>query len=42
MNIELDIPLGQWRHLTSEELAAINGLMVHSSKTVDYDSEEMD
>jgi 23S rRNA pseudouridine2604 synthase len=42
MNIELDIPLGQWRHLTSDELAAINGLMVHSSKTVDDDSEEMD
>jgi 23S rRNA pseudouridine2604 synthase len=42
MNIELDIPLGQWRHLTSDELAAINGLMVHSSKTVADDSEEMD
>jgi hypothetical protein len=38
----LDIPLGLWRYLTSDKLAAINGLMVHSFNTVDDDSEEMD
>jgi hypothetical protein len=38
----LHILLGLWRHLTSDKLAAINGLMVRSFNTVDDDSEEMD
>ncbi len=33
MNINLDIPLGKWRHLTSSELDEINRLVADSSKT---------
>ncbi|MEO9513584.1 MAG: 23S rRNA pseudouridine(2604) synthase RluF [Flavobacteriaceae bacterium] len=35
MNIELDVPLGKWRHLTKEELKEINRLVSSSSKTHD-------
>jgi len=35
MNVSLDIPLGKWRHLKSEELAEINRLVSASSKTQD-------
>ncbi|WP_430411571.1 23S rRNA pseudouridine(2604) synthase RluF [Kordia sp.] len=33
MNVTLDIPVGQWRHLTEEELQGINDLTNASSKT---------
>lgn len=33
MNVSLDIPVGQWRDLTSEELSTINGLLGESTKT---------
>jgi 23S rRNA pseudouridine2604 synthase len=33
MNVRLDIPVGQWRDLTSEELAEIHRLSEDSSKT---------
>jgi len=33
MNVKLDIPVGQWRDLTSKELAEINRLSADSSKT---------
>ena len=33
MNISLDISVGQWRDLTSEELSTINGLLDESTKT---------
>lgn len=33
MNIDLDIPLGKWRHLTNEELERIHKLIAESSKT---------
>lgn len=42
MNIQLDVPLGKWRHLTSDELNQLNELIAHSSKTVEDTSEEMD
>ncbi len=32
MNVKLDVPLGQWRYLTPEELREINRLVAHSSK----------
>ena len=32
MNIDLDIPIGKWRHLTKKELNEINKLLVDSSK----------
>lgn len=35
MNVELDIPVGKWRYLTSSELTEINRLVSHSSKTHD-------
>ncbi|WP_215225541.1 23S rRNA pseudouridine(2604) synthase RluF [Echinicola shivajiensis] len=35
MNIGLDVPVGKWRYLTSEELAEINQLTADSSKTFD-------
>lgn len=33
MNIKLDIPLGKWRDLTSEEFSTLNDLLDGSSKT---------
>ncbi|MFD0862891.1 23S rRNA pseudouridine(2604) synthase RluF [Sungkyunkwania multivorans] len=33
MNVTLDIPEGQWRHLTEKELEGINRLAANSSKT---------
>ncbi|MCB0754817.1 MAG: 23S rRNA pseudouridine(2604) synthase RluF [Flavobacteriales bacterium] len=33
MNVKLDTPVGKWRHLTEEELAAIDRLVAESSKT---------
>ncbi len=33
MNIHLDLPTGQWRYLTEQELQEINLLIAHSSKT---------
>ena len=35
MNISLDIPVGQWRDLTTNELNEINRLVEDSSKTTD-------
>ncbi|MBP9151496.1 MAG: 23S rRNA pseudouridine synthase F, partial [Flavobacteriales bacterium] len=35
MNVKLDIPVGEWRDLTNEELAEINRLVADSAKTVD-------
>jgi len=35
MNINLDVPLGQWRHLTKQELNEINQCLSDSSKTTD-------
>lgn len=35
MNIELDIPVGKWRNLSKQELAEIQQLVAHSSKTYD-------
>lgn len=34
MNIKLDLPVGKWRDLTSEEMKELNQLLEHSSKTV--------
>jgi 23S rRNA pseudouridine2604 synthase len=33
MNIQLDIEIGKWRHLTQEEMNALNNLIADSSKT---------
>ncbi|UII75649.1 23S rRNA pseudouridine(2604) synthase RluF [Flagellimonas sp. HMM57] len=35
MNVHLDMPIGKWRHLTSNELKEINKLVATSSKTHD-------
>lgn len=35
MNVELDLPIGEWRDLTSEELAELHRLTQDSSKTYD-------
>ena len=35
MNIKLDVPTGQYREFTKEELLKINGLLENSSKTFD-------
>ena len=35
MNVELDVPVGKWRHLTVNELKEINRLVSSSSKTHD-------
>lgn len=35
MNINLDVPLGKWRHLTKGELREIQELLADSSKTYD-------
>jgi 23S rRNA pseudouridine2604 synthase len=37
MNISLDVPVGEWRDLTSKELAEINRLVETSAKTFDGD-----
>jgi 23S rRNA pseudouridine2604 synthase len=36
MNISLDLPVGQWRHLTEKELSTIKRLVEHSTKTSPY------
>lgn len=33
MNVQLDIPIGKWRHLTEKEIKEINRLVAGSSKT---------
>jgi len=33
MNIKLDLPVGKWRDLTSDEMNELNGLLEDSSKT---------
>ena len=33
MNIKLDMPLGQWRYFTKDELSELNGLLTESKKT---------
>jgi 23S rRNA pseudouridine2604 synthase len=38
MNINLDVPLGQWRHLSKQELDEINRLLSDSLKTIDNDA----
>lgn len=35
MNIHLDVPIGQWRHLTQRELSEINELVAESTKEHD-------
>jgi 23S rRNA pseudouridine2604 synthase len=35
MNIQLDLPLGKWRDLSTKELTLLNRLMTNSSKTAD-------
>lgn len=34
MNVQLDIPVGEWRDLTVEELKTINSMISDSQKTV--------
>jgi 23S rRNA pseudouridine2604 synthase len=33
MNVQLDVPVGKWRHLTDKEIKEINRLVADSSKT---------
>ena len=35
MNIKLDLPVGQWRDLSDDELEQLNGLLSDSAKTFD-------
>ncbi|MES2588609.1 MAG: 23S rRNA pseudouridine(2604) synthase RluF [Bacteroidota bacterium] len=42
MNIVLDVPVGEWRYLTDEEMLEINEMLVDSSKTFEEGDEEMD
>jgi 23S rRNA pseudouridine2604 synthase len=35
MNVNLDIPSGEWRDITSEELEEINRMVADSTKTPD-------
>ena len=35
MNIRLDMPVGQWRHLTDDELEDLNAMLSDSAKTFD-------
>ena len=35
MNIKLDVPIGEYRELSKEELLELNGLLENSSKTYD-------
>ena len=37
MNINLDVPVGKWRHLTDKEVDTLNSLLAFSTKTVDPD-----
>lgn len=37
MNINLDIPYGEWRDITDQELQEINNLVASSHKTFDSD-----
>ena len=39
MNVNLDIPVGKWRHLTKQELKEINRLVSDSSKTHEEDAD---
>lgn len=41
MNVNLDVPLGKWRHLTRKELDEIFRMVKHSSKTTVATDEEM-
>ncbi len=34
MNIKLDVPIGEWRYLTDEEMKEINEMVSDSSKTI--------
>jgi 23S rRNA pseudouridine2604 synthase len=40
MNITLDIPVGKWRNFTKIEMAEINRLVAHSSKTHEEDGQD--
>jgi 23S rRNA pseudouridine2604 synthase len=42
MNITLDTPVGQWRHLTEKELSDIKHMVEHSSKTSPYAKDAAD
>jgi 23S rRNA pseudouridine2604 synthase len=42
MNIELDVPLGEWRDLTARELSDLNQLIADSTKTYDPDTADDD
>ena len=35
MNIKLDLPVGKWRDLSSQELSSLNDLIKDSSKTIE-------
>ncbi len=39
MNVNLDVPVGKWRHLTKQELKEINRLVSDSSKTHEEDAD---
>lgn len=40
MNINLDIPLGKWRHLTKDELDELNRLIADSAKTYEEENDD--
>ncbi len=40
MNVNLDIPVGKWRDITSEELEIINAMLDNSSKTKEASASE--
>ncbi len=40
MNVKLDVPVGQWRDLTNEELNEINRLVASSAKTFEDSKED--
>ena len=35
MNIKLDVPTGEYREISKEEILELNGLLENSSKTYD-------
>jgi 23S rRNA pseudouridine2604 synthase len=35
MNIHLDVPIGQWRNLSAEEIAEIHSMVSDSAKSID-------
>jgi 23S rRNA pseudouridine2604 synthase len=35
MNIHLDLPIGQWRNLSAEEIAEIHSMVSDSAKSID-------